>query len=536
MPMNEDSAQGLLKKELKIPAGDEFSSLLQNELLHIFEERPGAEELFSEEKGSELPPQNQLFKPKVKNRETFMNTESDIFSSPKSVDNGLTQNLTKRLYSHATEAIEQNLFQGSLPEANYFALEELKRLALSPEDMGPAETAMANDSGQASKLDLEKRMASFQLVQKALVKKYTGQKTPGHNATDFSMYYLNGWPSHLSGTPYSLPLLLTESSRQTTGGIFLRWNGKGIVINPGTGFLGSFHAQGLHIHDIDYVIVTGSHSSCHADVRGIYDLNYELNKDSPTLHLIHYYFNNAAFQELSRSLKPHFKQERETLHSLEIFLDSPDVEKVELTDDITLHYFLTSNRETFSSGNPNLGARPAKSHSELGLKLEMKSNSLEINEKDQVRIGYIGHCSWNPLMAHHLGYCDLLVTAFGHATPNDINKISYNTDCLGCYGTYTLLEEVAPQLLLCGEFSGKEGDIRLEACQKIRSAYQAQMQTAQRDLSTILPGDIGMHICLKTMSVKCSITDEWVPASQVKVIKTTDSFGKLIYLSPNCCY
>jgi hypothetical protein len=277
---------------------------------------------------------------------------------------------------------------------------------------------------------LAKKIASFEATQKEHVSRYLRENAVSRNKLDFALFYLNGWPSNLSDkNTFPLPMLLTEQTRRSRGGVFIRWNGKGIAINPGENFLQHFHAQGLHIYDIDYVIVTGSRPSCYAEVKELYDINYELNKVSPSLHVIHYYFCHQAYQELSRVLKPHFKQERETLHSLEIFLDSPDVEKVELAEGIHLHYFSTSSRDTFSTRNTHKDERNDKNNAELGIKLELKTLSADKEEKSGVRIGYVGQCPWNPLLAHHLGHCDLLMTHFGNASTNDINKISYQAEC-----------------------------------------------------------------------------------------------------------
>ena len=119
----------------------------------------------------------------------------------------------------------------------------------------------------------------------------------------------------------------------------MRWKGMGVAINPGRDFLSQFHAQGLHIRDIDAVIVTSDRPDSYEDVPEIYALNYQTNKLSQELKIIHYYLHQHAFQALSGVLKPHFKQERHNLHSLELFLDSPELEKIELSREIQLHYF-----------------------------------------------------------------------------------------------------------------------------------------------------------------------------------------------------
>jgi tetratricopeptide (TPR) repeat protein len=478
----------------------------------------------------------------VTNREASMQTESDIFSSPKSAHSEGAHHLKERLYLQQTETEEKNPFSKT-DESNFSAFEELKKLAASSPNVTKdpvnrfIDSELGIDSGMSQAL--EEKIKSFQLIQASQTNKYLQQAKQRTQQTDNCLYYLNGWPSQsLAANPYyTVPYFLTEQSRKPNGGIFIRWNGKGIALNPGPKFLENFHAQGLHLHDIDFVIVTGSQPDTYADVKEIYDLNYQLNKVNQHLHIIHYYFNHKAFQELSRLLKPHFKQERHTLHSLEIFLDSPDVEKVDLIEGITLNYFLASNREGYLHEDLEAkNERHAKSESSLGIRLELKIPVSQTQDKSSVRIGYIGHSAWHPLLAHHLGNCDLLITSFGNTTPNDFNKISYNQDCLGYYGTYTLLEEVAPRLLLSGEFSGREGDIRIEALQKIQNEYYRQLGTTQRQLPVLLPADTGLFVCLKSLKVKCSVSNSPVEPSQVRVIKVADAFGRLQYLSPHCCY
>jgi len=513
------------------------------ELAHIFEERQSPDELFAEECYPLAIAEPQIAAELIQNfpvttMENPMNTDSDIFSSPKSQEAGITQSLTERLYTRHKDFPERDPFTGKTPESNSSALEELKKLAGSSisTEKEPFNRFMAAELGidQGTGEALEQRIKSFQLSQAELTSQYLQQAKTRHRNPDYCLYYLNGWQHADVKNQNMTPFFLTEQSRRSTGGIFIRWNGKGIVINPGNQFLINFHEQGLHIHDIDFVIVTDDKPESYADVKEIYDLNYQLNKVNQQLQIIHYYFNHRAFQELSSILKPHFKQERHTLHSLEIFLDSPDVEKIELGEGINLNYFQASNRDIYMHARDTKEER--KNHSLLGIRLDLKTPATPTQDKSFVRIGYIGYSPWNPLLAHHLGNCDLLITCFGHTAPNDFNKISYNQDCLGYNGTYTLLEEIAPKLLLTGEYSGREGDIRLEVSQKIRNEYLNQTASTQRQLPVVLPADIGLFLCLKSLKINCSVSNEWVEPSQIRVIKTTDSFGQLEYLAPSCCY
>lgn len=432
-----------------------------------------------------------------------MQTDADIFSSPKSPDPKATQALTQRLYPDRgldPYKLDQPKEEG--------ALLELKKLltqanpSARPSGRAAKEFGLENEAGDA----LEGCMKAFQIAQAERGRQYMEIQS---KQEDDCLYYLHGWPAQNS---VDAAAYLTERSRKTSGGIFLRWNSKGIAINPGKQFLSAFHARGLHIRDIDFVIVTADQAECYADVAEIYDLNYQINKLGAELKVIQYYLHQKAFQELSGLLKPHFKQERNMLNSLELFLDSPEVERMDMADGIALNYFLASSRDERAI------------HAPLGFRLDLKS------EKGFLRLGYVSQSAWNPLLAHHLGSCDLLVTGFGNTAPQDYHKLSYHADSLGYHGTFSLIEDIAPRLALSGEFGGREGDIRLEAVQKMR------LELSHNRGQAILPADTGLSVNLQTLAVRCSVSGDWTPADQIKVIKTSTSFGALLYLAPAYVY
>lgn len=513
-----DKAVGFAEKALKIEAEDPMTlrllrtlvpitsavsttapSLKQTELRvlqHIFE--PSHEELFAEE--FKWIHQDKYTEPPV-------NTESDIFSSPHVRDVSTAHSLTERLYPEQQEAYPSK----RTPQE---ALQELHRLAQNTPD----------SAQQVSPEEiLDNKIKGFQYHQTEKMRRYQKTAEERRLSQDFELYYLHGWSAQ---DERHLGSYLTEQSRKPSGGIFLRWNGKGIALNPGPSFLEHFHAQGLTLNEIDFVIVTAEHPDAYADVKEIYDLNYQLNKANQDHHLIRYYFHVKAFQELSRTLKPHFKQERNHLHSLEIFMDSPDVEKIELTDGISLHYFLAGSKGTQGDTGQ---VRPVAS---LGIRLDCKTASNQFPEKLSLKLGYIAHSSWNPLLAPHLGSCDLLLVGLGNTHTTDYNKLAYNPDSLGYYGTLTLLEEVIPRLLLCGEFGGREGDIRLETVQKLRYDFATSHPRTGKNAPVVVPADIGLKVCLKTLQIQCSVSKGWIEPSFIKAIKTADSFASLKYISP----
>lgn len=409
-------------------------------------------------------------------------------------------------YNEGASSMERNSFN---PQS---AFEGLHKFSLSNEASPHLDAASSTESDGNN--PLEARIRQFQNSQAQYMQGYLQQPEKRVKLLDNLLYVLNGW--NLSSD--SKQTLFTEESRKSSGGHYLRWNGRGIALNPGPGFLENFHNQGLCIRDIDYVIVTRDSYDAYADVKAISELNQQLNKTAPDRQIIHYYLHQRVCQELAPFLKPNFKQARNTIHKLEMFLDSPDVEKVELDDGIVLHYFLT----TMPGSALQSYRESVDEQSNLGVRFELTRDNRKI------KIGYLSGVAWSPLLAHHLGHCDLMLTAFGNTNSSDYSKLAYSEDSLGYHGSSTLLEELVPRLMLLTEFGGREGDVRIEVVKKMRSELKSSA-------SVLLAADIGMVIDLNNLNVKCSVSDAPVAPNKINVVSTSDSFGRLKYLSSRYC-
>ncbi len=416
--------------------------------------------------------------------------------------------LKERPEDPSTLELKQSLLEISAPEETPPMIENTIHKA-------PTSSFIASKLGLDldTEQELEQRIQAYHIESQEKFQAYLGKAPYSEHLPDHSLWIFNGWDAPKEDT--LLPRLTSSE-----GGLFIRWNTKGIVINPGRNFLDRFHAAGLHISQIDYVIVTRESSDAYTDIGQLYELNYQLNKLAPELHLIHYYLNHKAYQSLAHQLKPNFKQERNTVHSLELFLDSPDVEKEELSEGITLHYFAPGTRGGFQPSN-------STQVESLGVRLDLR------NGQQMTRIGYLSNASWTPALSSSFGEVDLLIAGFGATGPNDYGKLNYNEYSLGYFGTFTLLEELKPKLLLVSEFEGHSGDIRMEVIRKLRKEF-VQANPHDHSSAAILPADRDMLIDLKSNKIKCSVNEEKLDPSKVQVVKTREAFGRLCYLSPDC--
>ncbi len=330
---------------------------------------------------------------------------------------------------------------------------------------------------------LQTHIQTFQREQQARLEAYFRQAEQRSGQQEPILLILDGWESEEGDSEW----WLSGGPQQTSGGYFLRWNGKGIAVNPGAHFLKRFHRAGLHIRDIDFVVVTRSDLPSYRDVQAIYNLNYRLNSGRTDLHIIHYYLHRETYQDIARSLVPRFKQERDSVHCLELYLDSPELERIDLNHGITLHYFPTTR----------------DSHrSPLGIRFD-----LQTDERELVRFGYAPA----PLSAHLAG-CQVLVAALSGSSKEALPLPS---------------KEIAPRLLLCSEFNGSEGDLRLETVKQMRQQW-TESQTV------ILPTDTGLCVSLQPLGVHCSVRSATLDPQSVHVYKATEAFGPLRYVGPDC--
>lgn len=201
------------------------------------------------------------------------------------------------------------------------------------------------------------------------------------------------------------------------------------------------------------------------------------------------------------------------------------MEKVELSPEISLNYFPTSHPDTEPANKKN-NRDPMQAC--LGIRLDCQSMDPTAGS---TTIGHVSGTSWSPLLAHNMGHCDILIAGLQNTSSKDYRKVKYNEDSLGYFGCYSLMEEISPRIMVCCEFEGREvGDVRLAIIKKLRSEYAYSNQRG----TSILPGDSGLYLDLKTLQVRCSVSSQLTDPSQIRIVKGQKAFGPLQYLSPSC--
>lgn len=290
-----------------------------------------------------------------------------------------------------------------------------------------------------------------------------------------------------------IPLLATsEAVRAFRSGVFLKWKGMGIAINPGRGFLEQLHIHGLFVTDIDIVIVTRNEPEAYTDLTALYHLNYQLNKDAKELHVLQCYLTQHVYQRTHRELRPNFKQEKGTLHTLDLFSDAPHGEKAILAAGIQLHYF--------ALGSEHLGC------------------VLELSEHEhQCKIGLLPDAPWDPQAVDPFAACDVLIGSIGKTNGDDFNFRRAPSTHLGLSGLKQAAQLTKPKLLIACELDGSYGDIRYDALRKLRHEVNG----------SILPGESGLCVDLYTLAVKPPDLDRFYPVHEIKLLNGAEPFAPL---------
>lgn len=282
------------------------------------------------------------------------------------------------------------------------------------------------------------------------------------------------------------------------GGYYLRVAGKGIAISPGKTFFASLFQQGFTLFDIDLIIAPHPSAEMGAILKEIHALNRELNRTllsyEQEAHVIRFLLHPELYSELSRELRPEFREERHSLHSLETFAQNDGEESYEISQDLHLAYTKAQNDA-------------------LALRLQTKNFSL----------GLLSGTGWHERLKPFFASCRFMLCGIGQTPAEDLEQVSLQTDALGLFGLAQLLESLPGlDLVLLSEFSRQDGDIRLELVKKIR-------QMAAKG-PAILPVAFGFRLQLESGDV-VTANNQHIHYQEVKVVRAEGSFGTLLYVS-----
>lgn len=388
--------------------------------------------------------------------------------------------------------------------------EDLFNLFPHEEDLStPSDWSPLHERRPLSSSSLIEKVRLCQEQRDEMLHRYVQESRLNAEERAASLLVLDGWEGGSLPSSTSLP----EHHYRGSSGLFIRWQGKGIAINPGPHFLHRFHQLGGSIGEIDLVIVTRCEGLRAADIEELHHLNDQYNRISGECHVIHYYLEEEAHRQFSHRLKPRYRQERFSVHPLGRYLDSAEIERVTLAEGIDLSYLFPQN----SRGDGVL------------IRLDLTESGEFLDSRMRSRsIGYLSGCGWCSEIELLYHQCDLLFAGFGRTDVEDCEKERYLPCCLGYFGTSTLAQQAQPGLMLLGEFDGRDGDLRLDIVSQLREEVASSACGV-----AILPAELGMRIELRELQVHCSLGGGWIDSSEVRVVRPDRAFAPLRFLSPS---
>ena len=321
------------------------------------------------------------------------------------------------------------------------------------------------------------------------------------NKIDNSLIILKGLSS---SSPYILNSIYSFK-HFTGGGIYLRYNNYGIVIDPGYGFVETMCKFGISIQDIDAIIITHNHIDHTNDMRILEDLNHQFQ---PPRHIISWYIDSMTNDLLYRGFNPNY-------NACKIINSSVFNIEEKVTDSISFTPFKT---EHIISNNPG-------DYDENTFGMVLKLN---VPSKPPIKIGYTSDTRYFDGLESYFEKCDIIVANISGIYYDDYLLTKQKDKHLGYRGCYYLLQRLhnLPTIFIISEFWSGISDLRFDVCKALSSELGKETK--------ILPGDIGLHIDLETLNIKCSHCGSYHNTSEIHAVRPMEDFDNLLYICNEC--
>lgn len=376
---------------------------------------------------------------------------------------------------------------------------DLKSTALSEDDRATVESSTSSEAAESP----EDRIIGK--ISEAAATQYDHYLERQDSGRDNVLSILRGWSS-------AVTLLEGSERRWRGGGLFLKWRGCGIVIDPGFDFLRNFHDRGFHGREINVVLVSHNHPDHNSDLNSVDDLRYEL------------------YKRLASTKEPGGQPyvllwDQDTEHATKLAGQEPQHHEEPIV--FPSGYPQPVDLSKHPCGHP-LRVKPFKvNHGSdvphaMGFVVELLDEHGEVAS----RIGYTGDTGYFGELPTHLAECDILVAHISQPSIKELKDPKELKDVhLGYRGVTRLIKECEPRFALIGEFWAGFADLRVDLTKGIRM---------RSGLEHVFPAGLGLHVHLPSMDVECTECHKSVLFDRVNVAPPSDEFGDLAYLCPSC--
>lgn len=285
------------------------------------------------------------------------------------------------------------------------------------------------------------------------------------------------------------------------GGLFIRWKGQGIAIDPGINYILNMAEKGISVLDLDYVIVTHDHIDHNNDLTAIMDIKYQCTssvgrtsglsqKETDWVRRgIKYYIDPAT--------EAHFQKDmQENKCDREVFakgLTKSQLKSLKISPDVELRYFATEH---------------VKNQDTYGIVLELHDGS------KSKQIGYTSDTKYLPELCDYFQNADYIIANLSEITTRDLEKREYKHNHMGYQGCYDIVTnpKIYCKYFILSEFWGGKGDIR-----NIIAKYLKNECLKKKKVIEILPGDINLSFDLTDDSIECSKCGNYCTENNIEI-------------------
>ena len=334
-------------------------------------------------------------------------------------------------------------------------------------------------------------------------------KTEASGADDV-LVFLKDWSG---SSPYIAAISPASFGHQPIhgGGYFLKWHGRGTVVDPGISFVDNFLKEGFHAREIHHVLTTHSHLDHTADLLAVQNLFKE-------------YYDVALRHEANP-------------HSLLHFWDSATLEVrpyIQTSVSEEAPYELASRNQPKLPEDARAAVEAIDSKhcpSSVALRLDLHRDG----NKDPLRVGLSSDAATsavNDLIALFRG-CAVIVLHFSKSQEPDFITGDLKENHLGYSGCIQIIQKTDAELYVIAEFSGERGEDR-----RIAETKTIALLSGKR--GRIVPADIGLSVCLggsahEFTGIKCSQCGQFKRIEDVSVVPPKP-FGRIQYFCKDCSF
>lgn len=369
----------------------------------------------------------------------------------------------------------------------------------------------------------------------------------------------------------SMPILLNYAEgteNYSGGGFYIRWNGRGIAVDPGYRFIERLHEAGYTVLDIDVVIVTHEHIDHTNDMRLLDDLHYNAAKqnrdheyrwdqelfsivrDSVRPHKISWYMDSVTckmvhvFSEKESGFNPQYNdiycvnidpletdRLKKQLSGFAEVITEPDIR---IGSDIIMTVFPTFHEM------PEKKDKVKFFHHTYGCVFEC----ISIDTESQ----YIGYTSDTSLregslyesMLEQLQKCQIIIANISGIYESDVLLQSAKERHLGYMGCYRIIYDILMQhqpklkYYLLSEFSNQVSDIRYDISKYLQQETTQIANQVHKEAPLVLPAETDLTINLENYGVQCSACKKY--SKDIHIIRPFGENQKLRYICEECVY